>query len=66
MQEGTTATPPTDVAKVIVRALFDQSSTLRYHAGKHSGALLLRRKLLPDNWFRALISKVVLRGQKSN
>ena len=66
MQEGTTATPPTDVAKVIVRALFDQSSTLRYHAGKHSGALLLMRKLLPDNWFRALISKAVLRGQKSN
>ena len=66
MQEGTTATPPTDVAKVIVCALFDEKSKLRYHAGKHSRSLLLMRKLLPDSWFQALIGKAILRGQEPN
>lgn len=64
MQEGTKATPPTDVAKVIVCALFDEKSKLRYHAGKHSRSLLLMRKLLPDSWFQALIGKAILRGQE--
>ena len=66
MQEGTKATPPTDVAKVIVCALFDEKSKLRYHAGKHSRSLLLMRKLLPDSWFQALIGKAILRGQEPN
>ena len=65
MREGTTATPPTEIAPVIVSALFDNKKTLRYHAGKHSGSLLLLRKLLPDSWFQALISRAVLRGQQS-
>ncbi|MEC8126200.1 MAG: SDR family NAD(P)-dependent oxidoreductase [Pseudomonadota bacterium] len=65
MREGTTATPPTLIAPVIVRALFDTKNTLRYHAGKHSSVLLLLRKLLPDSWFQALISRAVLLGQQS-
>ena len=65
MRDGTTATPPTEIAPVIVNALFDNKHTLRYHAGKHSGSLLLLRKLLPDSWFQALICRAVLRGQKS-
>ena len=48
---------------VIINALFDTKHALRYHAGKHSGSLLLLRKLLPDSWFQALISRAVLRGQ---
>ncbi|MEC8126081.1 MAG: SDR family NAD(P)-dependent oxidoreductase [Pseudomonadota bacterium] len=65
MREGTTATPPTVIASVVVNALFDKKNTLRYHAGKHSGGLLLLRRLLPDSWFQALISRTVLRGQES-
>ena len=31
MRDGTTATPPTEIAPVIVSALFDNKHTLRYH-----------------------------------
>ena len=62
MKKGTTATPPAVVAETVVRALFDQSDRLRYHAGKHSGTLLMLRKLLPDRLFKNLIGKAVLRG----
>ena len=65
MKEGTSATPPEDVAKIIVSALFDGKDQLRYNAGKHSGSLLFLRKILPDSWFSKLIAKAVLRGQKS-
>ena len=65
MREGTTATPPTVIASVVVNALFDKKNTLRYHAGKHSGGLLLLRRLLPDSWFQTLIRRAVLRGQES-
>ena len=64
MKEGQTATPPSEVAKVVVNALFDQRRQLRYHAGKHSGSLLLLRKILPDSWFQTLVGKAVLRGKK--
>jgi hypothetical protein len=65
MKEGTTATPPEDVAKVIISALFDRTNQLRYNAGKHSGSLLFLRKILPDSWFSKLVAMAVLRGQKS-
>lgn len=64
MKEGQTATPPREVAKVVINALFDQRRQLRYHAGKHSGSLLLLRKILPDSWFQTLVGKAVLRGKK--
>ena len=66
MKEGTTATPPEDVAKVIISALFDRTNQLRYNAGKHSGSLLFLRKILPDSWFSKLVAMAVLRGQKSS
>jgi short-subunit dehydrogenase len=66
MKEGQTATPPSEVAKVVVSALFDQRRQLRYHAGKHSGSLLLLRKILPDSWFQTLVGKAVLRGKKAS
>jgi len=65
MKTGTTASDPDVVAAVMERALFDNRHTLRYAAGKHSGALLFLRKALPDSWFQAIIGKAVLRGQKT-
>ena len=62
MKKGTMATPPAVVAKTVLHALFDQSDRLRYHAGKHSGTLLMLRKILPDKLFKNLIGKAVLRG----
>jgi short-subunit dehydrogenase len=66
LKEGQTATPPSEVAKVVVNALFDERRQLRYHAGKHSGLLLLLRKILPDSWFQSLVGKAVLRGKKAS
>lgn len=61
MKKGTTATPPSVVAETVVHALFDCNDRLRYHAGKHSGKLLMMRKFLPDRLFKILIAKAVLR-----
>jgi short-subunit dehydrogenase len=65
MRAGTTATPPDEVAKTIVEALFDPRNRLRYNAGKYSSILLLLRKVLPDRWFQRLVAKAVLGGKKS-
>lgn len=65
MRAGTTATPPDEVAKTIVEALFDSRNRLRYNAGKYSGILLLLRRVLPDRWFQRLVAKAVLGGKKS-
>jgi short-subunit dehydrogenase len=65
MKDGNTATPPKDVARIIVNSMFDGTNQLRYNAGKHSGTLLFLRKILPDSWFHRLIAAAVLRGQKS-
>ena len=64
MKNGTTASPPAVVAEIVVHALFDHTGRLRYHAGKHSGTLLMLRKILPDRLFKNLIAKALLRGQK--
>ena len=65
MRTGTTATPPDEIAKTIVEALFDARNQLRYSAGKYSGILLLLRRILPDRWFQRLVAKAVLGGKKS-
>ena len=65
MREGKTATPPDEIAKTIIEALFDPRDRLRYNAGKFSGILLFLRGVLPDSWFQQLIAKAVLGGKKS-
>lgn len=60
MKEGTTATSPVEVAKVIVEGLTDNRNKLRYVAGKYGASLLILRKILSDRFFMALISKAVL------
>ncbi|MDB9863278.1 SDR family NAD(P)-dependent oxidoreductase [Litorivicinus sp.] len=60
MKSGTTGSNPDTIAKVMETALFDQTDRLRYTAGKHANILLTLRRLLPEAWFRALITKTVL------
>lgn len=64
MRTGTSASPPAEVARVMMSALGSSSDQLRFAAGKHAGTLLAARKLLPDRWFSGVIAKAVLRGQK--
>ena len=61
-KEGTKAPGPEIVAKVIYKAVTDNSGKLRYPVSAQSKALLFLRKLLPASLFAAIIRKVVERG----
>lgn len=56
---GETAPGPDVVARVIYKAVTDNSWKLRYSA---NGALFLAlRRLLPESWFRAIVARAVVR-----
>ncbi len=54
---GTEGSPPDVTAKVIYQAATDGSGKLRYPAGGNASFLLGLRKLLPDNWFIAMLRR---------
>lgn len=56
---GETAPGPEVVARVIYKAVTDESWKLRYSA---NGALFLAlRRLFPESWFRAIVARAVVR-----
>jgi NAD(P)-dependent dehydrogenase (short-subunit alcohol dehydrogenase family) len=59
-QNGTFASPPVDVAKVIYHAVEDRSLKLRFPAGSIAPFLLIMRKILPDRLFFYLLRKQLL------
>ncbi|PSB21677.1 SDR family NAD(P)-dependent oxidoreductase [Phormidesmis priestleyi ULC007] len=54
-QVGDSGSPPEVTAEVIYQAAIDSSQRLRYPAGGNAGALLLLRKLLPDQIFSTIV-----------
>lgn len=55
MQKPDIGSPPEVTAKVIYRAVTDNSWKLRYPAGGNAGLVLTLRKLLPDSLFQSMI-----------
>ena len=54
---GENGSPPEFTAKVIYQAATDGSWKLRYPAGGNASFILGLRKLLPDDWFTALMRR---------
>ncbi len=61
---GKTAPGPEVVAQTIYKAALDDSSRLRFPAGKDAKLILAGRKILPGRWFNAVVRKVTQRGTK--
>lgn len=62
---GNSAPGPEVVAETIYKAALDDSSRLRFPAGKDAKLILAGRKILPGRWFNAAVRRVTQRGLKS-
>ncbi|NVN94696.1 MAG: SDR family oxidoreductase [Bacteroidetes bacterium] len=61
---GNDAPGPDVVVKKIYQAATNTSYRLRFPAGIQAKAVLLARKILPFNWFKAIVKVVVEKGYK--
>ncbi|MFZ4741908.1 MAG: SDR family NAD(P)-dependent oxidoreductase, partial [Bacteroidales bacterium] len=62
---GNDAPGPDVVVKKIYQAATDTSYRLRFPAGNQAKAVLIARKILPFNWFKAIVKVVVEKGYKA-
>jgi len=62
---GNDAPGPDVVVKKIYQAAIDTSYRLRFPAGIQAKAVLIARKILPFNWFKAIVKLVVEKGYKA-
>ena len=61
-EAGASAPGPELVAETIYKAAVDEKSSLRYPAGAQAKVLLFLRRLLPVNWFNAIVRMTVEKG----
>jgi NAD(P)-dependent dehydrogenase (short-subunit alcohol dehydrogenase family) len=62
---GNDAPGPDVVVKKIYQAATDTTYRLRFPAGIQAKAVLIARKILPFNWFKAIVRLVVEKGYKT-
>lgn len=62
---GNDAPGPDVVVKKIYQAATDTTYRLRFPAGIQAKAVLIARKILPFNWFKAIVKLVVEKGYKA-
>lgn len=54
-------TKPEKVAEVIYLAATDKSKRLRYIAGRDAKLVWFMRRILPEDWFVAILKRVLIK-----